>query len=67
MLRHIPKPLNPRGLELHVRVKPARHRLVDDGLLLLVEHLDQAPLGPDEAVYCMTKESLRNNVYKLAG
>jgi len=46
---HIAKPLDARRLERHVRVEAARHRLVDDRLLLLVQQLDLAALGADEA------------------
>jgi len=44
------KPLNSRRFHPHLRVKPTGHRLVDDGLLLLVEQLDKPLLGADEAV-----------------
>ena len=45
MLRHIPQPRHSRRLEPHVRIKATRHRLLDDGLLLLVEQRDQPLLG----------------------
>ena len=49
MLRHLPQPRRPRRLEPHVWIEAARHRLVDDGLLLLVEQRNQLLFGADVA------------------
>ena len=49
MLRHIPKPLHARGLEADVGVEAAGDGAVDDGLLLLLQQLDQLLLGADVA------------------
>jgi hypothetical protein len=48
MLRYIAKPTDARGLETDVGIETASHGLMDDGLLLLVQQLDQASLGTNE-------------------
>ena len=50
MLRHIPQPLDPRGLEAYVGIEAAGDGLVDDRLLLFVEQLDQLLFGADVAL-----------------
>src|SRR5690606_33958971 len=47
MLRHIPQPLHAGGLEADVGVEAAGDGAVDDGLLLLLQQLDQLLLGAD--------------------
>jgi hypothetical protein len=47
MLRHFPQPLHTRGFEANGGVEAARHRVLDDGLLLLVQKRDQLFLGVD--------------------
>src|SRR5690606_30526489 len=47
MLRHIPQPLHTGGLEADVGVEAAGDGAVDDGLLLLLQQLDQLLLGAD--------------------
>ena len=37
MPRHLAKPLNTGGLELHIGIKPTSHGAVDDGLPLLLQ------------------------------
>ncbi|WP_245618570.1 hypothetical protein [Methanogenium cariaci] len=50
MLRHIPpQPLHTGGLEADVRVEAAGDSLMDDGLLLLLQELDQLLFGVDGA------------------
>ena len=54
MLRHVPQPLDAGRLVGRVGlagadVDPARDRLVDDGLLLLLQQRDQLLLGADVA------------------
>ena len=49
MLRHIPEPLHAGGLETDVGVEAAGDGAVDDGLLLLLQQLDQLLLGADVA------------------
>ena len=49
MPRHIPQPLYAGGLEADVRVEAAGDGSVDDGLLLLLQQLDQLLLGADVA------------------
>ena len=49
MLRHIPQPLHTGGLEANVGVEAAGDGAVDDGLLLLLQQLDQLLLGVDVA------------------
>src|SRR5665648_450637 len=49
MLRHIPQPLHARGLEADVGVEAAGDDAVDDGLLLLLQQLDQLLFGADVA------------------
>lgn len=59
MLRHIPQPLYARGLERHVGIKPPRHGLMDDGLLLLLKQLDELLFGADiafDALVCVPEE-----------
>src|SRR5262245_6774768 len=55
MLRHIPQPLYAGGLEADVGVEASSDGTVDDGLLLLLQQLDQLLLGadvaPDSAVH----------------
>ena len=51
MLRHIPQPLHAGGLEADVGVEAAGDGAVDDGLLLLLQQLDQLLLGADVAPY----------------
>ncbi|MEI2617878.1 MAG: hypothetical protein V9F06_09635 [Thermomicrobiales bacterium] len=53
----------PDGLSGTCRVEAARHRLVDDRLLLLVQQLDLAALGADEAggfgvTWCVRKPAM---------
>ena len=50
MRGYVAKPVNPRRLQGHIGVKPARDGPVDDRLLLLVQQFDEAALGKDEAV-----------------
>ena len=47
MLRHIPQPLHAGGLEADVGVEAAGDGAMDDGLLLLLQQLDQLLLGAD--------------------
>ena len=47
MLRHIPQPIDAGGLEANVGVEAAGDGAVDDGLLLLLQQLDQLLLGAD--------------------
>src|SRR5690606_21335502 len=47
MLRHIPQPLHAGGLEADAGVEAAGDGAVDDGLLLLLQQLDQLLLGAD--------------------
>jgi hypothetical protein len=47
MLRHITQPLHTGGLEADVGVEAAGDGAVDDGLLLLLQQLDQLLLGAD--------------------
>ena len=47
MLRHIPQPLHAGGLEADVGIEAAGDGAVDDGLLLLLQQLDQLLLGAD--------------------
>src|SRR5690606_4510721 len=47
MLRHIPQPFHAGGLEADVGVEAAGDGAVDDGLLLLLQQLDQLLLGAD--------------------
>lgn len=49
MHRDVPQPVHARRLERHARIEPARHRLVDDRLLLLLQQRDHAALGGDVA------------------
>ena len=49
MLRHVPQPLHAGGLEADVGVEAAGDGAVDDGLLLLLQQLDQLLLGADVA------------------
>ena len=49
MLRHVAQPLDAGGLETDVGVGAARHDLVDKGLLLLLQQLDQLLFGVDVA------------------
>ena len=49
MLRNISHPVDERGFEGGVGVETAGDGPVDDGLLLLVQHLDQSPPIMDEA------------------
>ena len=49
MLRYIAQPLHAGGLEADVRVEAAGNGAVDDGLLLLLQQLDQLLLGADVA------------------
>src|SRR5436309_477209 len=49
MLRHLPQPLYAGGLEADVGVEAAGDGTVDDGLLLLLQQLDQLLLGADVA------------------
>ena len=49
MLRHVPQPLHARGLEADIGVEAAGDGAVDDGLLLLLQQLDQLLLGADVA------------------
>ena len=49
MLRHISQPLHAGGLEADVRVEAAGDGAVDDGLLLLLQELDQLLLSADVA------------------
>ncbi len=49
MLRHIPQPLHPRRLEAHIGIQSSGNGAVDDGLLLLLQQLDQFLLGADVA------------------
>src|SRR5680860_1874819 len=49
MLRHIPQPLHAGGLEADAGVEAAGDGAVDDGLLLLLQQLDQLLLGADVA------------------
>ena len=49
MLRHLPQPLHARRLEPDVGVEAAGDGAVDDGLLLLLQQLDQLLLGADVA------------------
>jgi len=49
MLRHVPHPLYAGGLEADIRVEAASDGAVDDGLLLLLQQLDQLLLGVDVA------------------
>ena len=44
---HLAEPLDAGGLEGHIGVKPARNRLVDDSLAILLEQLDE-PLPATE-------------------
>src|SRR5882724_10488587 len=50
MLRHIADPVDAGGLEAHVWIEATGHGPMDDHLLLLVQQLDQPPLGADEAI-----------------
>ena len=47
MLRHVPQPLHAGGLEADVGVEAAGDSSVDDGLLLLLQQLDQLLLDAD--------------------
>ncbi len=47
---HITEPIHAGRLEADVRVKPARHGAVDDGLLLFVEKFDESLFVSDETV-----------------
>src|SRR5680860_1370778 len=49
MLRHVPQPLHAGGLEAHIGIEAAGDGTVDDGLLLLLQQLDQLLLGADVA------------------
>ena len=49
MLRHVAQPLHAGGLEADVGVEAAGDGAVDDGLLLLLQQLDQLLLGADVA------------------
>ena len=49
MLRHVAQPLDAGGLEADVGVEAAGDGAVDDGLLLLLQQLDQLLLGADVA------------------
>ena len=49
MLRHVPKPLHTGGFEADVGVEAAGDGAVNDGLLLLLQQLDQLLLGADVA------------------
>jgi len=49
MLRHIPQPLDARGLEADVGVKAAGDGAMYNCLLLLLQQLDQLLLGADVA------------------
>ena len=49
MLRHLPQPLDAGRLEPHIGVEATRDRLLDDRLLLLVQQLDLAAFGANEA------------------
>ncbi len=49
MHRHLPQPLHPGGFARHAGVEAAGDGLLDDGLLLLGQQLDQLLLGPDVA------------------
>ena len=50
MFRYIPEPSDPGGFEADVGVEAARHGLLDDGLLLLVQELNQPPLARNKAL-----------------
>ena len=50
MLRYVSEPVDAGGFERDIRVEAAGHGPVDDDLLLLVQELDQPPLGADESV-----------------
>lgn len=47
MLRNIAEPVDAGGLEADIRIKPPRHRPMDDGLLLLLKERDEFLLGLD--------------------
>ena len=49
MRRHIAQPLHARGLEADIGIEASGNREVDDGLLLLLQQLDQRLLGADVA------------------
>ena len=49
MLRHVAEPLDAGGLEADVGVEAAGDGLVDDGLLLLLQQVDEFLLGADVA------------------
>ena len=50
MSRHLPDPLHPGILHLHVRVEPLRHGVGDQRLSLLLEEFDEAVLFLDKGV-----------------
>src|SRR5665648_950993 len=50
MFRHIAKPFDAGRLEFDIGIEAACHCLMNDGLLLLVQQLDEPPLGVDEMV-----------------
>ncbi len=60
MVRHVPQPLHAGGLEADAGVEAAGDGAVDDGLLLLLQQLDQLLLGanvaPDASV-CVVEEA----------
>ena len=49
MLRHVAEPLDAGGLEADVGVEAAGDGLVDDGLLLFLQQVDELLLGVDVA------------------
>ena len=49
MFRHVAEPFDAGGLEADVGVEAAGNGAVDDGLLLLLQQLDQFLLGADVA------------------
>ena len=49
MLRHLTQPLHAGGLEADIGIEAAGDGAVNDGLLLLLQQLDQLLLGVDVA------------------
>ena len=60
MLRHVAQPLHARRLEADVGIKAPGDGAVDDGLLLLLQQVDQLLLGADVAAnasVCIIEEA----------
>jgi len=61
MLRYIADPVDAGGFEGRIGVEAAGHGPVDDGLLLLVQYLDQPPPIADEAADLPVKVTEKTN------